>query len=809
MADEDRLIQDTDSTRNRRPSNTEFDEFYESGGIIPENPSSSERELNSVRQQKVLWQYNYQEAAIFLEEGINNDKFKTHPRTFDALPAYALAHNKWYYLMDLLASLLLLGLIFCESPAVPFLKLPIGAHASLELFGLALLSVELGLKLRWQGVKTFFSHKRTLFKTLLLFLMFTEAIVVLSRQSNHFRVTRALRPLFLLDSHYARGVRRFVRQILQSLPPILDMIALLLFFMLIFSILGFYLFSTNPDDPFFKTIQSSFISLFVLLTTANYPDVMMPSYAQSKWSCLFFVVYLSIELYFLMSLLLAVVYDTFNTIEKTKLKKLYMHKRKACEYAFKLLVTKKHPDKIRLKAFVGFMKYYKPRKTPKEVYLIFKYLNKSSTGSLTSEEFHDIYNVCELQWKPRHQANQLWSSNFHYPFNKLFKYLNALVTSRWFDYAIYVIIAVNFVWILVETIQISVDTTVSAREYRPSWNNILFVCVYSLEAFLKILGLGVVKYFTNGWNIFDFLVTVSSVVGVFGEFYDDSFYYIMVLRPFRLLRLFKIKRRYRDVLGTMMILSNRMVSLAIVMLLSFYFFSVIGMEIFAPYTDKMVNCCKNTSVADYYTKTNSSDGFYYLNNFENVMSSAVTLFELTVVNNWFIIMEGYASVVSEWSRIYFMLFYLSMMVVMNIVVAFILEAFIFRIQYRKNVDDDMDDHAVVKLEVTLHPEEVVMVDSRGGHLSDYYMRNAVFEQHVQEGHGTVFRGERIRSKEDFSIKMYEDEVKEWIAEETEQRQQYELQMQEMRRQSQQNGLQIMQPDLIADDHYERSRTSTY
>jgi len=41
---------------------------------------------------------------------------------------------------------------------------------------------------------------------------------------------------------------------------------------------------------------------------------------------------------------------------------------------------------------------------------------------------------------------------------------------------------------------------------------------------------------------------------------------------------------------------------------------------------------------------------------------AVTLFELTVVNNWFIIMEGYASAASGWSRIYFMTFYILTMV---------------------------------------------------------------------------------------------------------------------------------------------------
>lgn len=40
----------------------------------------------------------------------------------------------------------------------------------------------------------------------------------------------------------------------------------------------------------------------------------------------------------------------------------------------------------------------------------------------------------------------------------------------------------------------------------------------------------------------------------------------------------------------------------------------------------------------------------------------VTLFELTVVNNWFIIMEGYAITATEFSRIYFMTFYIVTMV---------------------------------------------------------------------------------------------------------------------------------------------------
>lgn len=40
----------------------------------------------------------------------------------------------------------------------------------------------------------------------------------------------------------------------------------------------------------------------VMLCKSSFPDVMMPSYSRNPWSCVFFIVYLSIELYFIMNL---------------------------------------------------------------------------------------------------------------------------------------------------------------------------------------------------------------------------------------------------------------------------------------------------------------------------------------------------------------------------------------------------------------------------------------------------------------------------------------------------------------------------
>ncbi len=45
-----------------------------------------------------------------------------------------------------------------------------------------------------------------------MLVMFIEAMVVLIRRENHFRVTRCLRPIFFIDSYLMVGVRRYALQ---------------------------------------------------------------------------------------------------------------------------------------------------------------------------------------------------------------------------------------------------------------------------------------------------------------------------------------------------------------------------------------------------------------------------------------------------------------------------------------------------------------------------------------------------------------------------------------------------------------------
>merc|ERR1719186_317471 len=198
----------------------------------------------------------------------------------------------------------------------------------------------------------------------------------------------------------------------------------------------------------------------------------------------------------------------------------------------------------------------------------------------------------------------------------------------------------------------------------------VFMLLYGVEVLFKVVG----------------LVTSTSLLSmglVFSS--EDHMSTIVVLRLVRVLRLFKVKKRFRGVFGTALILLPHLVSTVIVLQLLYYFFAIIGLELFSSYD--LTNCCKGSSIESFYFHHPDPHavlhGFYFLNNFQSLPQAGVTLFELTVVNNWSIIMEAYVAVTGTgWTRLYFITFYLFTVVVMTIVVAAVLEAFLFRIQYK-------------------------------------------------------------------------------------------------------------------------------
>ena len=88
------------------------------------------------------------------------------------------------------------------------------------------------------------------------------------------------------------------------------------------------------------------------------------------------------------------------------------------------------------------------------------------------------------------------------------------VTKQVFDISIMILICLNMVTMMVETDDQSQEMTNILY-----WINLVFIVLFTGECVLKLISLRY-YYFTIGWNIFDFVVVILSIVGKKSCFYS-------------------------------------------------------------------------------------------------------------------------------------------------------------------------------------------------------------------------------------------------------------------------------------------------
>ncbi|MED6282868.1 Sodium channel protein type 2 subunit alpha, partial [Characodon lateralis] len=93
------------------------------------------------------------------------------------------------------------------------------------------------------------------------------------------------------------------------------------------------------------------------------------------------------------------------------------------------------------------------------------------------------------------------------PQNKVQGLVFDFVTQQVFDISIMILICLNMVTMMVET-----DDQSEQTEMVLYWVNFIFIVVFTTEFLLKLFALRH-YYFTNGWNIFDVVVVILSIVG--------------------------------------------------------------------------------------------------------------------------------------------------------------------------------------------------------------------------------------------------------------------------------------------------------
>ena len=138
----------------------------------------------------------------------------------------------------------------------------------------------------------------------------TDLVVSLILQIPSY-LSNMFRPVvFMIFSVQARSNLYFIILLLKdSSVVILSTFVYVAFF----GFTGFYIFKTTMEGfIYFRTPSMGLYNMFICLTTANFPDVMLPAYNENRFYCLFFIGYLMFGLYFLQNLILAMIFDNYK-----------------------------------------------------------------------------------------------------------------------------------------------------------------------------------------------------------------------------------------------------------------------------------------------------------------------------------------------------------------------------------------------------------------------------------------------------------------------------------------------------------------
>uniref|UniRef100_A0A8C4PPG0 Sodium channel protein n=1 Tax=Equus asinus asinus TaxID=83772 RepID=A0A8C4PPG0_EQUAS len=411
------------------------------------------------------------------------------------------------------------------------------------------------------------------------------------------RTLRALRPLRALSRF--EGMRVVVNALLGAIPSIMNVLLVCLIFWLIFSIMGVNLFA----GKFYYCINTTTSERFDISEVNNKSECeSLMHTGQVRWLNVK-VNYDNVGLGYLSLLQVAtfkgwmdIMYAAVDSREQEEQPQyevnIYMYLYFVIFIIFGSFFT--------LNLFIGV--------------IIDNFNQQKKKMSIQPDIF-----MTEEQKKYYNAMKKLGSKKPQKPIprpqNKIQGMVYDFVTKQVFDITIMILICLNMVTMMVETddqSQLKVDILYNI--------NMVFIIVFTGECVLKMFALRQ-YYFTVGWNIFDFVVVILSIVGLaLSDLIQKYFVSPTLFRVIRLARIGRVLRLIRGAKGIRTLLFALMMSLpalfniGLLLFLVMFIYSIFGMSNFA-----------------YVKKESGIDDMF---NFETFGNSIICLFEITTSAGW-------------------------------------------------------------------------------------------------------------------------------------------------------------------------------
>lgn len=675
------------------------------------------------RSDAITYGSNYEKAAALIdlaEDGVGIPEQLLDSSDFQSYSKFYF----WFTKFDLLWSLSYFALIvlnflekplWCEKNATHscldreyyFLgELPYLTAAECIIYEgicLVLLSIHTFWPLSYEGSRIYWRSPINLLKAFCLLVILADMLVYALYMSPvafdflPFRIAPYIRVvLFVLN---IRELRETVVIVAGMLDTYLNILALGLLFLVFASWVAYVIFEdTIQGKTVFNSFSTTLYQMFLLFNTANNPDVWVPAYKSSRSSILFFVLFVLIGVYFVTNLILAVVYDSFKSELVKQVSEMDRMRRAMLEKSFNLLDTHKigylNKDQC-IRLFEELNKYRTlPKISDEEFGLIFDELDDTHDVKINKDEFADICNAIALRFQKEDVRSYFdYLGIYHSPTSKRLK---AFVKSTMFGYIVTFVLILNLVAVIIETTLDVEDSTA-----QKAWQVVEFTFgwIYVMEMILKVYSYGFENYWRDGQNRFDFVITVTIAIGETIDFAspDDGLplftngewiRYLLLARMLRLIRLLMYVKRFRSFVATFLTLIPSLMPYLGTIFCILCIYCSLGVQIFGG----IVNAGNPDLEA-----TDLAANDYLLFNFNDYPNGMVTLFNLLVSDGvWDELMESYKDLTgTSWTYVYFISFYLiTVLLLLNLIIAFVLEAFFAEIDLEAAEIGDGNDKEV-------------------------------------------------------------------------------------------------------------------
>uniref|UniRef100_A0A669Q8G7 Sodium voltage-gated channel alpha subunit 1 n=1 Tax=Phasianus colchicus TaxID=9054 RepID=A0A669Q8G7_PHACC len=302
------------------------------------------------------------------------------------------------------------------------------------------------------------------------------------------RTLRALRPLRALSRF--EGMRVVVNALLGAIPSIMNVLLVCLIFWLIFSIMGVNLFA----GKFYYCVNTTTDERFEVDQINNFSqcEELIKNNQSARWKNV------------------KVNFDNVGFGYLSLLQVVSDHSLLYHFYCFYVIVLQqpKYEDNLYMYLyFVIFIIFGSFFTLNLFIGVIIDNFNqqkkKISQDIFMTEEQKKYYNAMKKLGSKKPQKP------IPRPGNKFQGMVFDFVTQQVFDISIMILICLNMVTMMVET-----DDQSKEMENILYWINLVFIVLFTGECVLKLISLRH-YYFTIGWNIFDFVVVILSIVGMF------------------------------------------------------------------------------------------------------------------------------------------------------------------------------------------------------------------------------------------------------------------------------------------------------